>query len=325
VHDRQWRALGLGGKRVAEDLAEQPVHDRVEPLLSEAVPVLLRLPHIDVPQATLGSLDGKVGDEPLWCLITHGVGDALVERRVERNVLGERVGHAGGLLALIRILFGWIMGRMGPEVKGRSYDTAGREAQSAETRQRIVEAARDLVLERGYRATTIAAVAARAVVNVDTVYELVGRKPVLLRELIEQAVSGTDHAVVAEERDHIKAILVEPNPAKKLVIYARAVRETQQRMAPLFLALRDASSTEPEAHQVWQQISERRAANMHKLARDLRDSGGLRPGLSISEAADVLWATNSSEMYVLLTVDRCWSPQRFERWLADTWHRLLLG
>ena len=38
-------------------------------------------------------------------------------------------------------------------------------------------------------------------VNVDTVYALVGRKPVLLKALIEQAISGTDSAVVAEERD----------------------------------------------------------------------------------------------------------------------------
>jgi hypothetical protein len=152
----------------------------------------------------------------------------------------------------------------------------------------------------------------------------VGRKPVLLRELIEQAISGTDRAVIAEERSHVKAMRAEPDPAKKLTIYARAIRETHERMAPLFLALRDASSTEPEAHEVWQDISNRRAANMRKLARDLRHANGLRAGLTIEEAADVLWATNSSELYVLLTIDRGWSPRRFERWLADTWCRLLL-
>jgi AcrR family transcriptional regulator len=215
------------------------------------------------------------------------------------------------------------MERMARDVK-RTYNSTGRRAQSAETRQRVVEAARDLMLEVGYRATTIAAVAAQAGVNVDTVYELVGRKPLLLRELIEQAISGADRAVVAEQRDYVKAMLAEPDPAKKLAIYARAVRQTQQRMAPLFLALRDASSTEPEAGAVWREISERRAANMRKLARDLRDAGGLRADLSINEAADVIWATNSSELYVLLTVDRGWSPHRFERWLTDTWRRLLL-
>ena len=206
----------------------------------------------------------------------------------------------------------------------RKYDSDRRRAQSAETRQRIVDAARQLVLEVGYRATTGAEVAARAEVNVDTVYELVGRKPLLLRELIEQAISGTDAAVAVVDRDYVKAIHAERDPAKKLAIYARAVRRIQVRMAPLFLALRDASSTEPEAQEAWEEISQRRAANMRLLARDLRDANGLRPGLSVDEAADTIWATASSELYLLLTVDRGWSPHRFERWLADTWCRLLL-
>ena len=180
------------------------------------------------------------------------------------------------------------------------------------------------MVEHGYRATTVAAVATRAGVNVDTVYQLVGRKSVLVRELIEQAISGSDHAVIAEDRDHVKAMRAEPDPAKKLAIYARAIRETQARMAPLFLALRDASSTEPEAREVWQEISERRAANMRRLVTDIQDAGGLRAGLSIDEAADVVWATNSSELYVMLTVERGWSPRHYERWLVDTWRRLLL-
>jgi AcrR family transcriptional regulator len=209
-------------------------------------------------------------------------------------------------------------------VKSRSYNAARRKAQSAATRQRIVDAGRELMLGRGYRATTIAAVAAKAGVNADTVYELVGRKPMLLRELIEQALSGTDHPVVAEEREHIKAIRAEPDPATKLALYARATRQTHARMAPLFLALRDAASTEPEAKEVWQEISNRRAANMRKFVTDIRDAGGLRSDLSISDAADTVWATNSPELFVLLTIERGWSPTRYERWLADSWRRLLL-
>ena len=210
------------------------------------------------------------------------------------------------------------------KVKSRLYDNAGREAQSEGTRQRILDAGRELMVERGYRPTTVAAIATRAGVHVDTVYELVGRKPVLLRELIEQALSGTDAPVAAEDRGYVKAIGAEPDPARKLAIYARAVREIQARMAPLLLALRDASATEPDAAEVWREISDRRAANMRLLAQDLEAARGLRAGLSIDEAADVIWATNSSELYVLLTVERGWPPDRYERWLADTWCRLLL-
>ena len=210
-------------------------------------------------------------------------------------------------------------------VKGGGYDNAARQAKSQETRQRILDAARTLMLERGYRGTTVSEVARRSGVHVDTLYELVGRKPVLLRELIEQAISGTDHAVVAEDRAYVRAMQDEPDPARKLALYARAIRQVQGRMAPLFLALRDAASTEPEASEVWREISGRRAANMRKLASELRDAGGLRAGLSIDEAADIIWATNSSELYVLLTGERKWTADHYESWLADTWRRLLLG
>src|ERR1700688_2105361 len=104
------------------------------------------------------------------------------------------------------MLFGRILDDVEPKVKRRSYDGGLRQARSAQTRQRIVQAARDLIVENGYRATTVATVAARAGVNVDTIYQLVGRKPQLLRELIEQALSGVDRPVVAEQRDHVKAI-----------------------------------------------------------------------------------------------------------------------
>jgi len=210
------------------------------------------------------------------------------------------------------------------EVKGHAYDASLRRERSAERRQRIVDSARDLMIERGYRATKVSDVASRAGVNVDTVYELVGRKPVVLRELIEQAISGVDHAVVPEERDHVVAMRHEPDPTKKLVIYAHAIRETHERLAPLLLALREASSTEPEAEQVWKEISDRRAANMRTMVGDLRRAGGLRSGLSVDEAADVVWLTNSPELFVMLTRERGWSPDQYERWLGDAWARLLL-
>jgi len=216
------------------------------------------------------------------------------------------------------------MGGVAREVKARPYDNEGRQTQSDETRQRIVEAARDLMVERGYRATTVAQIASRASVHVDTVYALVGRKPVLLRELIEQAISGTDRAVAAQDRDYVKAMRAASDPVRKLTIYAQAMSQIQPRMAPLLLALRDASATEPEAKEVWREISDRRAANMRQLVEDLSAAGGLRAGLSVDEAADVIWATNSSELYVLFTVERGWPPDRYERWLADSWCRLLL-
>jgi AcrR family transcriptional regulator len=206
----------------------------------------------------------------------------------------------------------------------RQYDGSRRRAASARTRQRILDEALDRFVDVGYRGTTIAAVADGADVSVATVYELVGRKPAILRELIEQAISGSDHAVAAPDRDYVKSITAEPRADGKLAIYAEAVTEIQQRMSPLFLALRDASSTEAEARTVWTEIAERRATNMRAFAHDLHDTGRLRDGLRVDDVADVIWATTSAEFYVLLTVERGWQPPQFRAWLTDTWQRAFL-
>lgn len=213
---------------------------------------------------------------------------------------------------------------MAKKVNRRRYDASSRRAASGATRRRILDAAHDLIVDNGYRGTTIAAIAAAADVNVDTVYELIGRKQAILRELIEQAISGADQPVAVEDREYVQRIRAEPDAAKKLAIYAGAVRRIQSRMAPLFMALKDAATTEPEADAVWREIADRRAANMRTFVDDVRAAGGLRTGLSVDEAADVVWATNSAELYTMLTAERGWSPERYERWLADAWPRLLL-
>src|SRR5450755_1069299 len=88
----------------------------------------------------------------------------------------------------------------------RPYSAPKRAAQAAATRRAVLEAARGLFVERGYSATAVSDIAARAGVSLDTVYASVGRKPVVLRELVETALSGADHAVVAQQRDYVLAI-----------------------------------------------------------------------------------------------------------------------
>src|SRR3954470_15128365 len=88
----------------------------------------------------------------------------------------------------------------------RTYRSARRSAQALATRRTVLDAARELFVARGYLASTVADIAATAGVAVDTVYAAVGPKPVLLRELVETALSGMDVAVPAEERDYVRAI-----------------------------------------------------------------------------------------------------------------------
>ena len=207
----------------------------------------------------------------------------------------------------------------------RRYRSAVRQEQARRTRQAILAAATQLFAEQGYAATTIAQIAAAADVAVDTVYASVGTKPVLMRLLMETAISGTDQAVPAEQRDYVRQVKAAASARQKIEIYAAAVVDVNTRLAPLHLVLRAAAAAAPELAGIRDQISARRAANMRLFAADLAATGELRPGLDLDEIADVVWSMNSAEYFTLLVRERGWAPDRFAAWLAGAWCRLFLA
>ena len=209
-------------------------------------------------------------------------------------------------------------------VKRRAYTSATRQRQAERTRGTVLAAARTLFVERGYAGTTMAAVAAQAGVALDTVYASVGRKPELFRLLLETAISGRDEAVPPQDREYVKAIVLAGAASEKIRLYAAATTRIQAGMAPLVVVLQ-AAAAEPGLAALAREIAERRAANMHLYAADLASTGELRPGLTVDEVADVVWSMSASEYYLLLVQQRGWSPERFERWLAEAWCRLFLA
>lgn len=209
-------------------------------------------------------------------------------------------------------------------VNSRPYRSALRAERASRTRAAIIDAARDLLVTEGFDRTTVHAIAARAGVHVDTIYRSIGRKPEVLRAVVESALSGTADAVPAQEREYVARIRAASCAAEKLTIYAEAITAIQQRLAPVFVALRDASRTDEPSLELWAEIAERRARNMRELAADLRSTGELRADLDDETVADVIWTMNASEYWVLLVDDRGWTPDRFSAWLADAWQRLLL-
>jgi AcrR family transcriptional regulator len=206
----------------------------------------------------------------------------------------------------------------------RAYNSPRRAEQAAATRRAVLTAARELFVSNGYSATTIADIAERARVSLDTIYATVGRKPALLRELVEAAISGTEQAVPADQRDYVKRISAAPTALEKITIYAHAITAIQQRLAPVFLALRDAAATDTDCAALWSEIARRRATNMRAFAADLRSTGSLRDDLSDDQVADIIWSMNAAEYWDLLVRERRWTPGQFADWLTDAWTRVLL-
>ena len=170
----------------------------------------------------------------------------------------------------------------------KPYDSPRRAEHAIATRRAVLDAARELFIERGYAVTTVADIARRARVAVDTVYAAVGRKPALLREVLETAISGSDQAVPAGQRDYVARVRAAQGARQKIQAYAAALVDIQPRLAPVYLALRDAAATDPGSAATWREISQRRARNMRAFAADLRATGELRTDLSDDDIADIV-------------------------------------
>jgi hypothetical protein len=63
---------------------------------------------------------------------------------------------------------------------------------------------------------------------------------------------------------------------------------------------------------------------MLRNARQMADRGLLRPGISASEVADVMFACTTSELYESLVMKRGWSVEGYGTFIARTFKANLL-
>ena len=207
----------------------------------------------------------------------------------------------------------------------RSYSSPLRSAQARATRRAIVDAAARLFLERGYGPTTVDAIAEAAGVSRKTVFTSVGGKVEALKLAIDWAVVGDDEPVPLLERPHVQAGLVEPDARRILASYAADIRVIHSRIAPLAAVVQEASGLDAGVRALAEQGRRQRLEGMKFLAQVLAERGALKPYLSPSEVADILWLFNDPAMYQRLVVERQWSQERYQQWLAEALVSLLIS
>ena len=209
-----------------------------------------------------------------------------------------------------------------PVKPARRYDSSRRRARALETRRAILEGARTLFFTEGYGSTTVATIAARADVSVETIYKAFGGKAGLARALFDQALAGEGPVSTGERAAVVKR--EEHDPRRRLRAFGGFVTEVAPRVAPVLLLIRAAAETDPEAATLWQHINDERLRGMERDARQLADEGHLRDDVSLEEARDVFWACSSPELYELLVMKRGWTPERYGEWVGDTFIATLL-
>lgn len=213
---------------------------------------------------------------------------------------------------------------MADTVKTRRYHSPARRQQAEETRHAVLRAARTLFSGRGYAETSVADVARRADVSVDTVYASVGRKPQLLLAVHDMILGSSEEPVPALERDYVRRVREAPTAEDKIRCYADALGEVLPQTVPLDAALREAGAHDPECRELRESISRRRRAHMRLFVADLQATGRLRPELDLEQAADLVWSMNSPDYFQLLA-GAGYAPERYADLVADAWTRVLLS
>jgi hypothetical protein len=92
--------------------------------------------------------------------------------------------------------------------------------------------------------------------------------------------------------------------------------QVNSRIAPLYRILVSAAGVDPDAAALLDELTRQRQQGQRVVARSLARTGALQPELRERDAADVIHALMSPELYRLLVVERGWKLERYERWLT---------
>jgi AcrR family transcriptional regulator len=182
----------------------------------------------------------------------------------------------------------------------------------------VVDAARALFLERGYVATTIEAISEHSDVPVATVYRLFSSKLGILKALLDTSIAGDDQPLAVDERPDVASLFSEPDPHKLLAGFAGVTTTINERTNDVYRVLGSAAGSDPAAAELHSEIRQQRDRGQGQIARSLARAHALKPGLRERDAADLIHALMSPEVYRLLVGDRGWTPERYEQWLATT-------
>ncbi len=209
--------------------------------------------------------------------------------------------------------------RLSESGKGsRRYDSPTRRAQAEETRRAIAAAARELFLERGWAGTRVRDVAVQAGVSEPSVYAVYGNKAGLAMALLDSLDDAADPMRMMRELDEAKG-----DPARQLAVLTEFDRRLFEHGGDAITVIREAGRTKPELAEVVVQGRQRGDRNRRRIFRSWPE-GTLRDGLDVDGARDVYAALSNVDVYLVLTRERGWSPERVEKWWAETMARLIL-
>lgn len=142
--------------------------------------------------------------------------------------------------------------------------------------------------------------------------------------LAAAALSGPSRSIASAALIRRPTTGTTADPVTLVSGWARLATEVAPRVAPVLLLARAAAQSDPRMREEYDAMTATALRRMQDNARALAAIGGVREGISVGEAGDVLFAVSSLEMYELLVIRRGWSVERYSTYLRETITHALL-
>jgi AcrR family transcriptional regulator len=208
-------------------------------------------------------------------------------------------------------------------VNARSGDVRARRV--ALTEERLIRSASRLFVRDGYAATTLVAVAEDAGVAPRTVYLRFGTKAALLKRAIDVALVGDTEPIDVASREWFQESVTAPTLEQRVTAGVIGASEMMRRVGPLIAVAGQAEATEPVIADAAQAGREATRDALRRFWTSAADAGLLDPGADLDWLADTAALVGAAETYLLATRTLGWTPDEYQRWLYQTWHRLALA
>ena len=203
--------------------------------------------------------------------------------------------------------------------KKRSYSSKSRQVQSKKTKNRILASAKMLFESKGFEDVTIEEIAQEAQVSAPSIYSIFQSKRGVLLGLMDEALSPEQFEALVEQGKKEKC------PRKRLEITASIARQLYDAEKAQLSFLRGASILDPVFKGLEIERERRRHQRQKETVESMANEKAFTDNLSLSKIRDILWAFTGRDLYRMLVVERGWSSDEYEKWLADLLIQVLLS
>ncbi|ABM10623.1 MULTISPECIES: TetR/AcrR family transcriptional regulator [Paenarthrobacter] len=199
-----------------------------------------------------------------------------------------------------------------------------RRQKSDATRRKIITAAHQEFIARGFHGATVAGIAARAGVASQTVYFVFHTKPELISAVIDSAVLGEDDPRPPQAQPWWTAMMQEPDAAEALRIFIRGAGPLFARASAISEVLRAAALTDNEVRRTHQHHENLRRDGFGQVLEILAEKGALRADRPIDQLTEAFMTVYGDSTYHQLAVECGWSHDQIMAWLCDVLPDMLL-